>query len=115
MAEAKLQSLELFRLCEIWLNRDGMQKKKACIYSINLYKRNYFNASLLDEAVRRMRSSTDYRLWNTYTLRKILSEIKDEVMSSDTGRFMTQEDIIEDVLSNPDYTYLRTVKTTKGE
>ncbi|MCL1604271.1 hypothetical protein M3084_10505 [Succinatimonas hippei] len=115
LAEAKLQSLELFRLCEIWLNRDGMQKKKACIYSINLYKRNYFNVSLLDEAVRRMRSSTDYRLWNTYTLRKILSEIKDEVMSSDTGRFMTQEDIIEDVLSNPDYTYLRTVKPVKGE
>ena len=61
LAEAKLQSLELFRLCEICLNRDGMQKKKACIYSINLYKRNYFNVSLLDEAVRRMRSSTDYR------------------------------------------------------
>ena len=83
--------------------------------SENLYKRNYFNVSLLDEAVRRMRSSTDYRLWNTYTLRKILSEIKDEVMSSDTVRFMTQEDIIEDVLSNPDYTYLRTVKPVKGE
>ena len=65
------------------------------------------------KAVRRMRSSTIIVV-NTYTLRK-LSEIKDEVMSSDTGRFMTQEDIIEDVLSNPDYTYLRTVKPVKGE
>lgn len=114
-AEAKVQSSELFHLCEIWLNRDGMQKKKACIYSINLYKRNYLNASLLDEAIRRMRSSTDYKLWNTYTLKQILAEIKDEVVSSNNGRFMTQEDIIEDVLSDPNYTYLRTVKPTKGE
>ena len=62
-----------------------------------------------------MRSSTDYKLWNTYTLKQILAEIKDEVVSSNNGRFMTQEDIIEDVLSDPNYTYLRTVKPTKGE
>ena len=29
LAEAKLQSLELFRLCEIWLNRDGNAEEKG--------------------------------------------------------------------------------------
>ena len=58
------------------------------------------------------------RLWDIcfYSIQSDpYTEIKDEVVSSNNGRFMTQEDIIEDVLSDPNYTYLRTVKPTKGE
>lgn len=36
-------------------------------------------------------------------------------MTSEAGHFMTQEEIIDDALSDPNYTYLRSVKSSQGE